>query len=320
MQYRKLVALLCISISAVRCASIIHGTTQKIPVTSEPTAANVSLKCLEGTVEAASLTPTTVVLKRNKVSCAIVVSKEGYQPSAVQLQRKLSGWYIANLLIGGIVGFIVDAADGAMFNQSPRFIRAILSESAPAAVEQKPAVQMPAPAVQPAPVAEAEPSQPRVEPSQPSEKRELRTEVATPPPAPTPVAPPAEATPVAAVTSPPALTPKKETSVAEAKPPAQVQPPEKKSRTAPGQKVQQKYRIQVVNGVRDAWKVLVTNDPQAVLGCASLKKTSKEYNFAGSFPVREVQEDAARVGGNVVLFPTTSGRQAAVIFSCTASD
>ncbi len=44
----------------------------------------------------------------------------------------MSGWYIANILIGGIIGFIVDAADGAMFNQSPSQIHAILKTAAAA--------------------------------------------------------------------------------------------------------------------------------------------------------------------------------------------
>jgi hypothetical protein len=129
---RRLVALLCLSASSLRCASIIHGTTQKIPVASEPTGANVSLKCLEGSLDSASPTPTIVVLKRSKVSCSIIVSKDGYQPLTFQLQRKMSGWFIANILIGGIIGFIVDGADGAMFNQSPSKIHAILKAASAA--------------------------------------------------------------------------------------------------------------------------------------------------------------------------------------------
>src|SRR5262245_20944244 len=126
MRIRALVALVCLSAFSVRCASIIHGTTQTIPINSEPPGAKAELRCLEGSVDTGSTTPTSVTLKRSKVSCTIVVSKEGYQPATYQLQRNLSGWYLGNLILGGLVGLIVDAADGAMFTQSPSRISAIL--------------------------------------------------------------------------------------------------------------------------------------------------------------------------------------------------
>ena len=126
MRFNRLLALLCISAFSLRCASVIHGTTQEIPITSEPTGANAALKCLEGNLDSGRPTPTSVVLKRSKVSCAIIVSKDGYEPVTYQIQRSLSGWYIGNILIGGVIGFVVDAADGAMFNQSPSQIHALL--------------------------------------------------------------------------------------------------------------------------------------------------------------------------------------------------
>lgn len=126
MRLRVLVALICVSTLTLRCASIVHGTTQTISITSEPRGAKAELKCLEGAVESGLPTPTSVTLKRSKVSCSIVVSKSGYTPVTFELQRNMSGWYIANILIGGLVGFIVDAADGAMFNQSPKSVHAVL--------------------------------------------------------------------------------------------------------------------------------------------------------------------------------------------------
>jgi hypothetical protein len=112
------------------------------------------------------------------------------------------------------------------------------------------------------------------------------------------------------VESPPSVTPEPSAPAKSAQSPTQpIQKPESKPI----------LRIEVVADAKDAWKVLVTDDVQAVLGCRSLKSTSKEYDFAGSFPVRDVQEDAARIGGNVVLTPTKGGRQPGLIFSCPST-
>jgi hypothetical protein len=61
----------------------------------------------------------------------ISVSKEGHATAKIALARNMSGWYIANILVGGVVGFIVDAADGAMFTLTPDSIHAYLKATQP---------------------------------------------------------------------------------------------------------------------------------------------------------------------------------------------
>lgn len=330
---RTVIALLLIAGMTANCASIAHGTRQDISVQSNPTGADVVVKCAKDAPFNAPPTPTEITLKRNRGGCVITVSKEGYEPRSFRLTRQLSGWYLANILIGGVIGLIIDAADGAMFNLSPKQIVAMLpSAFAPVAVEPSPVAREEKPAAAPAEgapqglneVAKPKPGQPEAE-NRPAEP---------PPPAeaPKPPAKVAETAPAEPSRSAPAVeppSPQTKTSVAQPKtadqPPkearstAQVQQSETQQAQKPRVGEQPKYRVQVVRDVKNAWKVLVTNDDQAVVGCKSLKKTSKEYDFNRSFPVRDVQEDAVRAGGNVVLTPTTAGQQPAVIFSCPAS-
>lgn len=113
------------AISQARCASVVHGSTQAIEVTSQPSGASVELRCLAGSVHFGT-TPTAITLKRRETSCTVALSAKDYEETTVVLSRDLSGWYLANILIGGVIGLLVDAADGAMFTQSPPSIHAVL--------------------------------------------------------------------------------------------------------------------------------------------------------------------------------------------------
>ena len=330
---REVVALLVIAGFTVNCASIAHGTRQDISVQSTPSNADVVVKCAKDAAFNAPPTPAEITLKRNRGGCLITVSKDGYEPRTFRLTRQLSGWYIANILIGGVIGLIIDAADGAMFNLSPNNIVAVLPpRAAPIALEEptfrkdEPRIAVPVqpaqppappePTPQPATVVqpgggEVVPKQEPVEvlptpirPTKTTERVELKLEP-TPP-----------AKPSAGEVKPPASAPKKE----EAQPVARVEVRTKETHTtATARGSRSTYPVYDVRNVKSAWRVLVTNDLRAVIGCKSLRKTTNQYDFHGSFPVRDVQEDAVRAGGNVVLTPTGSGSQPAVIFSCPVS-
>jgi hypothetical protein len=114
---KKGLSLALLAVFSVRCASIAHGSHQQIPVSSDPPGARVEVACATGTFNAPP-TPAEITLKRNRANCNVTVSKEGYRPETFSLSREVSGWYFGNILIGGIIGLIIDGADGAMFNQS----------------------------------------------------------------------------------------------------------------------------------------------------------------------------------------------------------
>lgn len=107
----------------VRCATIAHGTSQSIRVESNPPGAVVSLDCVQGSVQNFGVTPIAIEVERKSTSCAVGISKEGYFPVNVPLQRTFSGVYVGNLLVGGVVGLVADAASGAMYKQDPPVVR-----------------------------------------------------------------------------------------------------------------------------------------------------------------------------------------------------
>jgi hypothetical protein len=143
------IGLLAVALSAsARCATVAHGTTQPIRVESDPPGAAVSLNCVQGSIPNLGTTPVTIDVQRKSKSCAVGISKEGYLPTNVPLQRTFSGVYVGNLLVGGVVGLVADAADGAMYKQGPSVVRVSLVElSRPPVVElsRQPVTTAPAP-------------------------------------------------------------------------------------------------------------------------------------------------------------------------------
>ena len=116
---------------ATGCASIVSGTTQKIKIASIPTDSSITISQFDMNQEAnfwEGKTPATVKLNRKK-SYLVKISREGYKPVEVSVQyNSMNGWVWGNLLIGGIIGIIIDASDGAANNLGPDDINVQLVE------------------------------------------------------------------------------------------------------------------------------------------------------------------------------------------------
>ena len=95
------------------CATIVKGTTQKVPVASDPSNADVFV---DGNL--VGQTPTTVVLKR-KNDHLLMVQKVGFTPKSVAVVKNVGGAVWGNILAGGLIGWGVDAADGSQYNLIP---------------------------------------------------------------------------------------------------------------------------------------------------------------------------------------------------------
>lgn len=113
------------------CATILHGTTQEIPITSEPSGADVTVGDLKAT------TPARLELARGTPH-TVQIAKEGYRTETVQLEKVISGAVAGNIIAGGLIGWGIDAASGAQYKLVPDSIHATLMLDQNAA---KPAAQ-----------------------------------------------------------------------------------------------------------------------------------------------------------------------------------
>jgi hypothetical protein len=106
-------ALLALSLTG--CASIVHGTNQQETFVTEPTAANIRIDGIKR-----GRTPLTIKLARADEHI-IQIHLPGYKPANFTLTKHLSGWTFGNIVFGGggVIGVVVDLADGAMYYLKP---------------------------------------------------------------------------------------------------------------------------------------------------------------------------------------------------------
>jgi hypothetical protein len=114
------------------CASIVSGTRQKITVNSTPSGAKLSVIDSDGATVLQTNTPAVIKLNRGKGYFAggyykVQMEADGYAPSAANIHPTLNGWYVGNVLFGGIIGLLfVDPATGAMWALEPATVNVTL--------------------------------------------------------------------------------------------------------------------------------------------------------------------------------------------------
>lgn len=146
----KKIVLACgaaaVALSLSACATVTRGTSQKFNIESSPDKAEVKLSNGQQCI-----TPCQMKLKR-KPGFTATVKKDGYQTQTITVDSKLGGGGAVagagNIILGGVIGGIVDGTNGSMNNLTPNPLKVTL---VPVAAEA-------APAVDAAPVADAAPA------------------------------------------------------------------------------------------------------------------------------------------------------------------
>lgn len=120
---RSLTAVSILSAFALSaCASIMHGTSQEVGISSTPTSASVSIDNVTK-----GQTPFVAKLSR-KDNHVIHIAADGFQPADLTLTRSVSGWVWGNLLFGGVIGLAVDAITGGLYKLTPDQLSATLAK------------------------------------------------------------------------------------------------------------------------------------------------------------------------------------------------
>ncbi len=108
--------------SLTSCATLVNGRTQAIPISSSPDGAEVTVGALHG------VTPVTMILTRAQ-GHVVEISKSGYAPASVTLERSISGWVVGNAafgLLGVAIGSGIDAGTGASHTLMPKQVHVTL--------------------------------------------------------------------------------------------------------------------------------------------------------------------------------------------------
>ncbi len=95
------------------CATIMHGSSQDVGLSSNPTAAKVI-------VDGKPLGNAPVVTKLSRKDNHVIrMELDGYSPYEATMTRGVSGWVWGNLVFGGLIGLAVDAVSGGLYKLSP---------------------------------------------------------------------------------------------------------------------------------------------------------------------------------------------------------
>ena len=118
--------LLCITLVS-GCGLILGGgSRQTVLVQTSPDATKLTTAPPTGDYT----TPTTLNLER-KTSYVLTFSKEGYSPATFQLQSHVrAGIVVADVLLTGLIGVVIDAATGAWSKLSPETATVTLTKTA----------------------------------------------------------------------------------------------------------------------------------------------------------------------------------------------
>jgi hypothetical protein len=122
MNRHLLVAGIALTLACSACASIMHGTSQDVGISSTPTSAFV-------TVDNAAKGQTPFVAKLSRKDNHVIhITADGYAPADLTLTHSTSGWVWGNLLFGGIIGLAVDAITGGLYKLTPEQLNATLAK------------------------------------------------------------------------------------------------------------------------------------------------------------------------------------------------
>ena len=115
------------------CATIVNGSSQTVTVSTTPPAATCTVDRVGARIGAVAQTPGSVRLDKSKNDLSVTCSKPGFQTATVTKPPSFSGATFGNIIAGGVIGVVVDAASGANY-EYPSDIRLELAAETPPAL------------------------------------------------------------------------------------------------------------------------------------------------------------------------------------------
>ena len=112
------------------CATLVNGTSQTVTVSTTPPGASCTLDRMGTRIGAISVTPGSVHLDKSKNDLSVTCAKDGFQTATVSHAPNFGGATFGNIIAGGVIGGVVDAASGANYSY-PDDIRVDMAAAVP---------------------------------------------------------------------------------------------------------------------------------------------------------------------------------------------
>jgi hypothetical protein len=114
----KILGSIAVALCVSACGTVTRGTTEDVTFNSAPAGARVQIS----TGLVCPATPCTFQINRKQEFVAHF-EMDGYQPQQIPVKTGVSGGgaagFAGNLIVGGVVGMVVDASTGSTLDHSP---------------------------------------------------------------------------------------------------------------------------------------------------------------------------------------------------------
>jgi hypothetical protein len=122
---RRLALILSCVTGLPGCATLVTDDHQSIAIRSDPLGAACQVQQGADLVATISQTPGTAFLVKGRHDLAINCALPGYYPGAAVVESHFQDMTYGNVLIGGLVGVLVDTSSGAI-KEYPRTVIVLL--------------------------------------------------------------------------------------------------------------------------------------------------------------------------------------------------
>ena len=112
------------------CASIVTGSHDSIELTSVPPGAHY-----ETNTGHSGTMPATVTIS-DKETLQVRCWMDGYQDENVLLPPRMSGWFLGNIILGGLIGIAIDLISGNWRTHDGTLNLTLIAKPAAASPEQ----------------------------------------------------------------------------------------------------------------------------------------------------------------------------------------
>jgi hypothetical protein len=125
MRFPKALLVVFLLVALNGCATIMHGSTQDISVTTDPAEADL---LVDGREHYKS--PALITMKR-KDDHTVEISRAGYKSEKIDIKGVISAAVLGDFIAGGAIGYGIDAATGAQRRLEPEKVEVRLQPLTP---------------------------------------------------------------------------------------------------------------------------------------------------------------------------------------------
>ena len=120
----RFISLALIS-SLSACATIVSGSSQRVAVDTSPEGADCRVSQGGMPIGEIQQTPGAIMVQRGNGVVQMSCTKPGYRTAQQADGSGVNGWVFGNLVIGGLVGVVIDLATGAAYHYGPNMMLAL---------------------------------------------------------------------------------------------------------------------------------------------------------------------------------------------------